>query len=97
MMDVLVTYDIATDTPAGRNRLAQVAKICESYGIRAQYSVFECRIDDVMFNALVYKLSATISSEVDSVNFYRLSGYVEECRISIGRRAARDLGDPWIL
>ena len=42
-MDVLVTYDIAeTDTRKGATRLRRVAQVCEKYGERVQFSVFEC-------------------------------------------------------
>lgn len=35
-MYVLVTYDIATDTTAGRRRLRNAAKACLDYGQRVQ-------------------------------------------------------------
>jgi CRISPR-associated protein Cas2 len=31
-MEVLVAYDVATDTAAGRRRLRRVAQICLNYG-----------------------------------------------------------------
>ncbi len=40
-MLTVVAYDI-TD----HKRLARVAKVCEDYGVRVQYSVFECRLDE---------------------------------------------------
>ena len=44
-MLVLITYDVNTETPAGRNRLRKVAKQCTNYGQRVQNSVFECNLD----------------------------------------------------
>lgn len=41
-MLVLITYDVNTETPAGRKRLRQIAKQCVNYGHRVQCSVFEC-------------------------------------------------------
>ena len=41
-MEVLVAYDVSTDTAAGRRRLRRVAKVCEGHGQRVQKSVFEC-------------------------------------------------------
>ncbi len=41
-MLVLVTYDVNTETAAGRRRLRKVAKVCVDYGQRVQNSVFEC-------------------------------------------------------
>lgn len=39
-MLVLITYDVNTQTAAGRKRLHKVAKECTNYGQRVQNSVF---------------------------------------------------------
>ena len=44
-MLVLITYDVNTETAAGRARLRKVAKQCVNYGTRVQNSVFECLMD----------------------------------------------------
>ena len=44
-MLVLITYDVNTQTEAGRKRLRKVAKECVNYGQRVQNSVFECQMD----------------------------------------------------
>ena len=44
-MLVLVTYDVNTETTAGKKRLRKVAKACVNYGQRVQNSVFECLLD----------------------------------------------------
>ena len=44
-MLVLITYDVNTQTAAGRKRLRKVAKECTNYGQRVQNSVFECQMD----------------------------------------------------
>ena len=44
-MLVLITYDVNTQTVAGRTRLRKVAKECTNYGQRVQNSVFECQMD----------------------------------------------------
>ena len=36
-MLVLITYDVNTQTEAGRKRLRKVAKECVNYGQRVQY------------------------------------------------------------
>lgn len=96
-MDVLVAYDIETITPAGQRRLANVAKTCESYGIRVQFSVFECRLSETMLAKLTARLLAILDPEVDSVRIYRLPGSVEQCLTILGRQSARRLGEHWIL
>ena len=45
-MLVLITYDVNTETKAGRTRLRKVAKQCVNYGLRVQNSVFECSLDN---------------------------------------------------
>lgn len=35
-MLIIVTYDVSTETRAGRKRLRRVAKLCESIGQRVQ-------------------------------------------------------------
>ncbi|RVT40639.1 CRISPR-associated endonuclease Cas2 [Rheinheimera sediminis] len=44
-MMVLITYDVSFDNEGGQRRLRHIAKICQNYGTRVQYSVFECDID----------------------------------------------------
>ena len=44
-MLVLITYDVNTETAAGKGRLRKVAKQCVNYGRRVQNSVFECILD----------------------------------------------------
>ena len=44
-MLVVITYDVNTETAAGRKRLRQIAKQCVNYGQRVQNSVFECLLD----------------------------------------------------
>ena len=51
-MLVLITYDVNTETAAGRQRLRRVAKQCVNYGRRVQNSVFECILDQAQFVAL---------------------------------------------
>ena len=40
-MLVVITYDVNTETAAGRNRLRQISRQCVNYGQRVQNSVFE--------------------------------------------------------
>lgn len=71
-MLVLVTYDVNTESAAGRRRLRKVAKACVDYGQRVQNSVFECRLDAAQYVALKQKLSALIDPAADSLRFYNL-------------------------
>lgn len=71
-MLVLVTYDVNTETAAGRKRLRKVAKECVDHGQRVQNSVFECLLDAAQFAVLKATLKDLIDPEVDSLRFYRL-------------------------
>ena len=71
-MLVLITYDVNTETAAGRQRLRRVAKQCVNYGRRVQNSVFECILDQVQFVALKAVLTEIIDEKVDSLRFYYL-------------------------
>lgn len=63
----LVCYDIANP-----QRLRQVAKKCESFGQRLQYSVFECPLDDLRFERLRSALNEIIKHDDDQVMFVAL-------------------------
>ena len=71
-MMVLITYDVNTETAAGKTRLRKVAKQCVNYGRRVQNSVFECILVNAQWIALKSILSDLIDVEVDSLRFYFL-------------------------
>lgn len=71
-MLILVTYDVNTETAAGRKRLRKVAKECVNHGQRVQNSVFECLLDAAQYAILKAALTDLIDPEVDSLRFYRL-------------------------
>jgi len=71
-MLVLITYDVNTETAAGRKRLRQIAKLCVNYGQRVQNSVFECKLDAAQARSLQAKLCAVMDTERDSLRFYNL-------------------------
>jgi len=55
---------------AGAERLRQVSQACLNYGVRVQYSVFECRIDAVQWVTLKARLLQIHDGEKDSLRFY---------------------------
>ncbi len=71
-MLTIVTYDVNTETKAGRKRLRRVAKVCESVGQRVQYSVFECQVDLAEFEELERRLLAEVDLALDNIRLYRL-------------------------
>lgn len=71
-MLVLITYDVNTETAAGKGRLRKVAKQCVNYGRRVQNSVFECILDSAQCAKLKAELTELIDTEKDSLRFYYL-------------------------
>jgi CRISPR-associated protein Cas2 len=65
-MFYIVSYDIPDDKKRDR-----VAKTLLDFGTRAQYSVFECILDNKLLEKMTAKLSKMISDE-DSVRIYAL-------------------------
>lgn len=71
-MFVVVTYDVNTETPEGRRRLRNVAKMCMRFGQRVQNSVFECSIATSDYLMLVSNLLEIIDEEMDNLRIYKL-------------------------
>ena len=76
-MLIIVTYDVSTESAAGRKRLRRVAKVCESMGQRVQKSVFECQVNEMQFEQLERSLLAEIDEAQDNLRFYRITEPVE--------------------
>lgn len=72
-MRVIVSYDVATTSREGRSRLRRVAKVCKSYGVRVQYSVFECSVTDREIIILKAGLLKLIELDEDSLRLYFVS------------------------
>lgn len=71
-MLVLITYDVNTETAAGRKRLRHIAKQCVNYGQRVQNSVFECLLNPAQCRMLKAKLISVMDRNLDSLRFYYL-------------------------
>lgn len=71
-MLVLVTYDMNTQEDGGKKRLRQVARACQDFGQRVQYSLFETDVDPAQWTKLKARLEAVIRPEFDSLRFYYL-------------------------
>lgn len=90
-MLVLITYDVNTETPAGRKRLRQVAKQCVNYGQRVQNSVFECVLDAAKCREVQHKLELLIDKEKDSLRFYYLGNNYRNKVEHIGAKPSFDV------
>ncbi|RMH65897.1 MAG: CRISPR-associated endonuclease Cas2 [Calditrichaeota bacterium] len=96
-MMVLVSYDISLDNKNGARRLRKVAKICQNYGQRVQYSVFEISIDPTLWIKVRAQLIETIDEQKDSLRFYFLGANWKRRIEHIGAKESRDPDGPLIL
>ncbi|MBW1896651.1 MAG: CRISPR-associated endonuclease Cas2 [Deltaproteobacteria bacterium] len=96
-MFVLVSYDVSTVAPGGQRRLRRVAKACEDYGQRVQYSVFECIVDPAQWTFLRQRLIDEIDPEVDSLRFYFLGSNWKRRLEHIGAKKTLDQEGPLIV
>lgn len=96
-MFVLVTYDVNTETPAGKTRLYKVAKICKNYGQRVQHSVFECIVEPAQMTVLKNKLETVIDPDKDSIRYYYLGDEWRRKVEHVGAKKSIDLEGPLIV
>lgn len=96
-MLVLITYDVSTETAAGRTRLRKVAKQCVNYGTRVQNSVFECVLDPAQCVYLKSLLSGLIDENADSLRFYYLGDQKKAKVEQIGVKKGIRVEDPLIF
>lgn len=94
---VLVTYDVNTETPAGRKRLRTVAKICVNSGQRVQNSVFECLLEPAQWTALRARLVEVIDEETDSLRAYFLGSNWKRRVEHVGAKATYDPEGPLLI
>jgi len=66
-MLTIVAYDISD-----ARRLARVARLCEDYGVRVQYSLFECRLEETYFESFWLKLLDLIDEDEDRAVAYKI-------------------------
>ena len=96
-MLVLITYDVNTETAAGKSRLRKVAKQCVNYGTRVQNSVFECVLDPGQCLMLKAALTELIDENVDSLRFYYL-GNQNKARVEhVGVNQGINVKEPLIF
>ena len=95
-MLVLVSYDVSVENK-GQKRLRRIAKACQNYGQRVQYSVFECVVDPTQWAVLKQKLIDEIDPDLDSLRFYFLGSNWKRRVEHIGAKKAIDFEAPLII
>lgn len=64
---IVVAYDISDD-----RRRQKIAKVLLNYGVRKNFSVFECALTETQIKAMKSKLEKIIEPKVDCVLYYYL-------------------------
>lgn len=77
---VVVCYDVGDD-----RRRSKIAKILEDYGIRVQYSIFECVLTESLIERLKNSLKEVLA-EGDSIRYYYLCNECVKKMESYGRK-----------
>jgi len=90
-MMILVTYDVSFKTETGPKRLRRMAKLCQVYGQRVQYSVFEVEVDMAQWTQLKNALIKNMDIAEDSLRFYYLGNNWERRVEHIGAKKPLDL------
>jgi CRISPR-associated protein Cas2 len=96
-MQILVAYDVMTETAEGKKRLRNVAQVCKNYGQRVQKSVFECVVDDMQYESLIQKLLKCIDEREDDLRIYRLREPKEQFVKCYGVSKILDFDSPLVV
>ena len=96
-MWILVTYDVNTETAAGRKRLRQVAQVCKNYGQRVQRSVFECSVNEMQYERMKQRLLRRINEKEDSLRLYRMTEPRDKHVEEFGCWQVIDFDEPLIM
>jgi len=94
---VLVTYDVNTESATGRRRLRRIARACQDYGQRVQFSVFECEVDPAQWTHLRGRLLSEFDPSEDSLRFYMLGANWKRRIEHHGAKPATDFGGPLVI
>lgn len=90
-MMILVTYDVSFKGEGGPKRLRRMARFCQVFGQRVQYSVFEIEVDMAQWTKLKDQLMGVMNPEEDSLRIYYLGSNWERKVEHIGSKQSLDL------
>jgi CRISPR-associated protein Cas2 len=96
-VELLVSYDVSTETAEGRRRLRKVAQICKDFGQRVQKSVFECNVNPTQCERLKLRLLENIDKNEDSLRIYVLREPRDKYVKSYGINRRIDFNGPLVL
>lgn len=80
VMRYVISYDIE------ENQIrAKLSKLLEGYGVRIQYSVFECELSEKRFQELYKRILQLTEGEAGSVRFYSICKTCAAKIVTIGK------------
>ncbi|HFU75334.1 MAG TPA: CRISPR-associated endonuclease Cas2 [Arcobacter sp.] len=82
-MKYVISYDISNN-----KRRTKLADLLGAYGVRVNYSVFECELNQVKLDKLLYEieLKKLINKKYDSLRFYHLCENCVPKSFDVGNR-----------
>lgn len=90
-MFVLIAYDIGN-----AKRLRKVARVMQSFGVRVQRSVFECRINQAQLDALLARVKLVIKPKEDRIHLYQICENCQARMANHGRVALTADPETWV-
>ena len=96
-MLVLVSYDVQVTSPGGARRLRRIARACQDYGQRVQFSVFEIEIPADQWVLLRARLLKEMDEARDSLRFYFLGNKGQRRIEHVGAKPAEDFEAPLVV
>ena len=78
----VIAYDVSDD-----KRRYRVVKVLEKYGVRVNYSVFECMLTESQDNKIQVDLKKKINEKEDTIIYYRIC---VNCFTKIVRQPVRE-------
>ena len=96
-MMLLVTYDVSFKNTTGPKRLRKMSKLCQVFGQRVQYSVFEIEVDMAQWTQLKNQLIHVMDQEEDSLRIYYLGNNWQRKVEHIGAKKELDLNGLLLL
>lgn len=96
-MMILVTYDVSFKSERGPKRLRRIAKLCQMFGQRVQYSVFEIEVDMAQWTRLKNDLIKVMDEDEDSLRIYYLGNNWKRRVEHIGAKKTLDLNGLLLL
>lgn len=83
-MKYVISYDISND-----KRRTKLSTLLDKYGVRVNYSVYECELNQTKFDKLLYEieLKKLINKKYDSLRFYYIHEKALERTFEFANRA----------